>query len=170
MEFNARVGFPYNRSSLAPKPMAATLVDGGLSQRVAGVGGYVLWNNLIYGEFDVYKGLNRSGLRATGQVPDDGNQTTEAVPYARIALIKDWDNHHAQIGAYALTGRVVPGGNQTFGYRNRATDIAVDANYQFIFDERKVTSDMLSAHATSIRENSSIEPGQAQALFGTPSH
>jgi hypothetical protein len=31
-------GFPYSRSALAPTPMASTLVDGGLGQRVAGVG------------------------------------------------------------------------------------------------------------------------------------
>lgn len=31
-------GFPYNRSALAPTPTASTLVDGGLGQRVAGVG------------------------------------------------------------------------------------------------------------------------------------
>ena len=83
-------GFPYNRSALAPTPTASTLVDGGLGQRVAGVGAYTLWNDLLYLESDIYKGLNASTLRALGQVPGDGDQTTTFVPYARVALIKGW--------------------------------------------------------------------------------
>jgi hypothetical protein len=159
-------GFPYNASLLAPTPMAATLVDGGLVQRVAGAGGYALWNDLVYVEADVYGGLNATGLRMVGQVPiDDGNLITGLIPYARVALIKDWEKHHAQIGAYALTASVVPGGNQTFGFANRVTDVALDATYQFIFEPKKVTSDMLSAHATYIHEDSSTDPA-AQAQTG----
>jgi hypothetical protein len=163
-------GFPYNRSPLAPTPMAATLVDGGLAQRSIGAGAYALWNDLLYAEIDVYKGLDAHTLRATGQVPDDGNQTTDVIPYARLALIKDWGNHHAEVGAYALAGRVLPGGNQTLGFNNRVRDIAVDGTYQFISDAAKVTSDMLSAHATIIHEDASIDAGAAQALFGTTRH
>jgi hypothetical protein len=103
-------------------------------------------------------------------VPDDGNQTRDAIPYARLALIKDWGRHHAEVGAYALTGSVLPGGNQTLGFNNRVRDIAVDGTYQFIFDAAKVTSDMLSAHATFIHEDASIDAFEAQALFGTTHH
>lgn len=159
-------GFPYNQSPLAPTPMAATLVDGGLGQRVAGAGAYILWNDLLYVEADLYKGLNVSALRAVGQVPiDDGNVAAGFIPYARIALIKDWEKHHAEIGAYALTARVVPGGNQTFGFASRTTDVAFDATYQFIMEPAKVISDMLSAHASYIHEDSSMA-GEAQALTG----
>jgi hypothetical protein len=159
-------GFPYNASALAPTPIAATLVDGGLGQRVAGAGGYALWNDLVYVEADVYGGLNATGLRLVGQVPvDDGNLVNGLVPYARVALIKDWEKHHAQIGAYALTASVVPGGNQTLGFANRVTDVALDATYQFIFEPKKVASDMVSAHATYIHEDSSTDPA-AQAQTG----
>jgi hypothetical protein len=150
--------------------MAATLVDGRLAQRVAGAGAYMLWNDLLYSEVDIYKGLNPAALRTVGQVPDEGNQATSLVPYARLALIKDWGSHHAEVGAYALNGSVLPGGNQTFGFGNRVIDTALDANYQFIFDPAKVTSDMLSAHGTYIHEHSSIEGSEAQALFGTLRH
>ncbi|MGB8397423.1 hypothetical protein [Bradyrhizobium sp.] len=165
-------GFPYNRSALAPTPMASTLVDGGLGQRVAGVGVYTLWNDFLYLEGDVYKGLNAPTLRALGQIPGDGDQTTAFVPYARVALIKDWGSksHHAEIGAYALSANVVPGGDQTLGFTVRKTDIAVDANYQYISDPAKVTSDRLSAHATYIRETSKMAT-EALALTGAlPQH
>jgi len=151
-------GFPYNQSALAPTPMAATLADGGLGGRVAGAGGYMLWNDLLYVEADLYKGLDATALRMVGQVPiDDGNRTTSFIPYGRIALIKDWARHHAEIGAYALYAKVVPGGNQTLGLSNQIADMALDATYQFIFEPTKVTSDMLSAHATYIHESSNID-------------
>src|SRR5579864_6121846 len=97
-------GFPYNRSPLAPTPTAATLVDNSIGQRVIGTGVYSLWNSLLYLEAGVYKGLDRATLQATGRVPDDSDQTSSFLPYARVALVKDWQQHHAEIGAYALAG------------------------------------------------------------------
>jgi hypothetical protein len=149
-------GFPYNRSALVPLPMASTFVDGNLGQRVAGVGVYSLWNDFLYLESDAYRGLEPPTLRALGQVPDDSDQTTAFIPYARVALIKDWTMHHAEIGAYALSGSVIPGGGQTLGFGVRKTDIAFDATYQFITDPAKVTSDRLSAHATYIHETARL--------------
>jgi hypothetical protein len=149
-------GFPYNRSALAPTPTASTLVDGGLGQRVVGVGVYALWNDFLYVESDVYKGLSAPALRTLGQVPDDGDQTTTFIPYARAALIKDWTKHHAEIGAYALSANVIPGGGQTLGFGVRKTDFGFDATYQFITDPAKVTSDRLSAHATYIHETARL--------------
>jgi hypothetical protein len=165
-------GFPYNSSPLAPTPMAATLIDGGLAQRVVGAGAYVLWNQFLYFESDVYKGLDTGALRAVGQVPvDGGDQTTTFMPYARIALIEDWEKHHLEIGAYGISANVLPGGNQTFGLFNRATDAALDATYQFISDPTKVTSDRLSAHATYIHEIATMEASSAETLTGMlPNH
>jgi hypothetical protein len=163
-------GFPYNRSPLAPTPMAATLVDNSLGQRAVGAGVYALWNSLVYLEGDVYKGLDRATLRATGQVPDDSDQTSSFLPYARVALLKDWEQHHVEIGAYMLSGTVVPGGGQTLGLPVRKTDLALDANYQFISDASRVTSDRLSAHATYIHETASMAPDDALALGAFDKH
>ena len=165
-------GFPYNSSPLAPAPMAATLVDGGIARRVAGAGAYMLWNDLLYAEFDVYKGLDARALKIVGQVPvDDGNQTTGALPYARLAMIKDWEKAHLEVGGYALyADNIIPGGNQTFGFGTRVLDTALDATYQYILDPAKVTSDMVSAHATYIHEDNTITSSDAQGLFGTLHH
>ena len=162
-------GFPFNQSPLAPTPLAAVLVDDGLGQRVAGAGAYTLWNDTLYFEADIYKGLDRSTLRAIGLVPDDGNQTNDFLPYARVALIKDWERYHVEIGAYAISANVIPGGDQTLGVANRLTDMALDATFQFISDPKKVTSDMLSAHATYIHENGSLNPA-ALELTGALLH
>jgi hypothetical protein len=160
-------GFPYNRSALASTPIAAPLVNGGLSQRVAGGGAYLLWNDLVYWEADAYKGLNSDALRAEGQVPITGSdRTTAFMPYARFALIRDWQSHHMELGAFVLSADVVPGRNQTFGVGTRKTDSAFDATYQYISDPTKVTSDRLSAHATYIHETAGTEASPAKALKG----
>src|SRR5438128_905575 len=144
--------------------MAATLVDGLLGQRVLGAGVYTLWNNLVYLEGNVYKGLGRRTLAATGQ-PDDGEQPSSTfLPYARIALMKDWEQHHFQIGAYTLSGTVIPAGGQTLGFPVRKTDVALDANYHFVTDPSKVASDRLSAHATYIHETASMAENDALVL------
>jgi hypothetical protein len=163
-------GFPYNSSPLASRPMAATLVDNTLGQRVLGVGAYSVFNNLLYLEGDVYKGLDRGTLQATGQVPDDSDQTSSFLPYARVALMKDWERHHAEVGAYVLSGAVIPGGSQTLGLPVRKTDVALDANYQYIPDASKVTSDRLSAHATYIHETATMAESDALTLGALPNH
>jgi hypothetical protein len=165
-------GFPYNRSALAPTPAASTLVDGGLGQRVVGVGVYSLWNDLLYLESDVYKGLTAPAMTTLGQVPSDGDQTTAFIPYGRIALIKDWGSksHNAEIGAYALSSNVVSGADQTLGFNIRKTDAALDATYQYISDPSKVTSDRLSAHATYIHETAKMQLSDALALGALVDH
>jgi hypothetical protein len=163
-------GFPYNRSGLAPTPTASTLVDGGLGQRVVGVGVYTMWNDFLYLEADAYKGLTAPALTALGQVPDDGDQTSSFIPYARVALVKDWEKHHAEIGAYALAASVIPGGAQTLGFGVRKTDMAVDATYQFITDPAKVTSDRLSAHATYIHETARLASDALDPTGALASH
>ena len=161
--------FPYNRSPLAPIPQAAPMVDGAMLQRSVGVGVYALWNDLLYAEVDAYKGLSAGDLKTLGQVPGDGDQTTGFFPYARLALIKDWSNHHAEIGAYAVAGNVLLGSNPTFGIGTQVSDIAVDATYQYIADPAKVASDVISAHATYIHEESRID-GAAPGMFASLNH
>ncbi len=82
-------------------------------------------------------------------------------------MIKDWDKHHAELGAYALSAdNVFLNVGPTAGPSSRVIDTALDATYQFIFDLAKVTSDMISAHATYIHENSNMQSSIAQALTG----
>ena len=157
-------GFPYNASALAPTPIAATLVDGGLSRRVGGLGGYMVWNNVLYLEADAYKGLSPYALDATGIVPVPGADLTRGIiPYGRVALMQDGQNHHVELGAYGVAADIFPGGVQQFGLADHFADVALDGTYQFIVDPSKVTSDMLSAHATYIHEAGRLEASQALA-------
>ncbi len=159
-------GFPYNSSPLAPSPMAAALIDGGLGQRVLGAGAYTMWNDLVYAEFDLYRGLGYDVLNATGIVPVANTDKTQGViPYWRLALQQDFGRHYVQVGTYGLNGRVSPGGIDIPGHVDEFTDLAVDANYQFYFNSKNVTSDVISAHATMIHENAWL--GASQIIAGS---
>jgi hypothetical protein len=159
-------GFPYNGSALAPTPLAATLIDGGLGQRVVGGGGYAMWNDLVYLETDLYRGLGTDVLNATGIVPvASADKTRGAIPYWRLALQQNFGRSYIEVGTYGLTASVLPGtidgsGIDIGGATDRFTDTALDANYQFIFNPKNVTSDMISAHATLIHEDASLKASE----------
>ena len=158
--------FPYNSSPLAPTPLAATLIDGGLGQRVAGAGGYAMWNSLIYAEFDLYRGLGYDVLNATGIVPvANTDKTLGVIPYWRLALQKDFGRHYIEVGTYGLNGNVAPGGIELPGQADQFTDLALDANYQFYVNPRNVTSDVVSAHATLIHEDGWL--GASRTISGS---
>jgi hypothetical protein len=159
-------GFPYNQSPLAPTPIAAALIDGGLSQRVAGAGAYMMWNDLVYAEFDLYRGLGYDVLNATGIVPVAGTDKAQGVvPYWRLAVQRDFGRNYVQVGTYGLNANVSPGGVAIPGRSDQFTDLGLDANYQFRLDPRDVTSDMISAHATLIHEDAWL--GASQIIGGS---
>jgi hypothetical protein len=159
-------GFPYNQSALAPTPLAPTLIDGGLGQRVLGAGAYAMWNDLIYAEFDLYRGLGRDVLNATGIVPVANTDKTQGViPYWRLAVQQDFGRHYIQAGTYGLNASVLPGGVDVPGHVDQYTDLALDANYQFTFNPKSVVGDMISAHATLIHENAWL--GASQITSGS---
>ena len=154
-------GFPYNGSALAPTPLAAALIDGGLGQRVLGGGTYMMWNDLLYAEVDIYHGLGYGVLNATGIVPVAGTDLTQGpIPYWRLALQKNFGRSYVEVGTYGLNASVLPGGIDVPGATDSFTDTALDATYQFIFNPKSVTSDMVSAHATLIHENASLKASQ----------
>lgn len=158
-------GFPYNRSALAPSPLAAALVDGNLSRRVAGGGSYVMWNDLVYMEANVYRGLGYDVRNALGVTPVSGTDKTRgAIPYWRLALQQDFGQHYVELGTYGLTASVLPGGIDLPGISDRITDTALDATYQYVFDPKSVLTDEISAHSTLIHETASL--GASAAVNG----
>jgi hypothetical protein len=160
-------GFPYLASTVAPTPNAATLIDGGLSQQVAGAGAYLMWNDFAYLEVTLYKGLGRDVRNALGVVPVAGTDSVDGVaPYWRLALQRyfDDDRQFAEIGTFGISASKFPGGLKTEG-PDRYLDIGVDANYQWIADTRRVTSDVISAHASYIHEDLKLDA--SRILGGT---
>jgi hypothetical protein len=147
--------FPYNFSSLAQSPAAATLVDGALAGEVLGVGAYASWNDLLYVDATVYRFLGRNLLDRLGVGPGPGETIDTfagAIPYARIALEHGTDKHYFQAGAFTLVAGRYPGGDTSTGNTDRIVDRAFDVNYQFTGSKQH----FWSAHAIYIHEDQDL--------------
>jgi hypothetical protein len=162
-------GFPYNGSPLAPTPTAATRIDGSLGEQVVGLGGYIMWNDWVYTEADLYRGLGRDIRNALGTAPVSGSDgVVDTAPYWRVALQHDYGRSNWEVGTYGILVGIAPGGVSPGGRADHFTDVAADANWQFTFRPRLVASDVLSAHATIIHENQDLDA--STVLAGSNRH
>jgi len=136
-------GFPYASSNLAPTPTAATHIDGGLGQQVAGLGAYTMWNNMIYAEFSLY----RSAQIGAAQPPDSTSSdvVSNNAPYWRLAYDHIFGKHAVEIGTYGMNVDIFPQG--VSGPTDKFHNIAFDAQYQFLQADYNI-----SAHTSWIRE------------------
>jgi hypothetical protein len=128
-------GYPYTASPLAQTPAAATQIDGGLAQQVAGVGGYLWWKKMVYGELSFYRTADGafSVLRAGQDIHTDGGVAAVQNwnnPYWRFALSHDWGANSVMMGTYGMIVNKYPSNFETSTATERYRDIAVDAQYQ----------------------------------------
>jgi hypothetical protein len=140
-------GFPYASSSVAPTPAAGTLIDGALDSEVGGVGAYVMWNDLLYAEASIYHSTRTGLLRPLGADGEPDNVVSDFAPYWRLALQHSWGRHYLSAGTYGMAAEVFPAG-ETGGPTDKFTDLALDAQYQYLTDKH-----MFSAHTTWIHED-----------------
>ncbi|HYL71931.1 MAG TPA: hypothetical protein VEY89_11585, partial [Candidatus Dormibacteraeota bacterium] len=157
-------GFPYASSNASVSPLAGTQIDGGLAQSVAGLSGYLYWNESLYAELGAYRSAQQGAANALtgGAGPLDGtasNVIQGAAPYWRVAYEYNFDRHSIEVGAYGLKVKLLPGaGSPLAGPTNRFSDVAFDAQYQFIGDQH-----LFSVQATRIHEKMTLD---ASALAG----
>lgn len=159
-------GYPYAASAHAVSPTAATLIDGGLGQQVAGVSLYSLWNNLLYTEIGIYHaapiGVTRplTGSCAPGTCIEASNVVEGAAPYWRVALQKQMGEHYLMVGAYGLSAELIPGnGTPLSGPVNGFTDVAMDLQY-----EKPFGASQLTVHSTLIHERQTWKDGSTANL------
>jgi hypothetical protein len=138
--------FPYATSSIAPTPAAATMIDNTLAQQLGGIGVYAYFNNLIYAEVSFYRTtLNSYPVWLGLGVPTD-MVANGVVPYWRVYLQHQWGKHTVMLGHYGMVTHIFPSG-ETRGSTDQFTDIAFDAQYQYISRKHK-----FSVEATWIHE------------------
>jgi hypothetical protein len=162
------ISFPYVSSAVAPTPAAVTQIDNALALQVGGVGAYAFWNDLVYAEVALYRTARQGPFQFMGA----GNVTEELVdgfaPYWRLALQKNWKQHSFALGTYGMAVRVfpdkpveIPNLKETRGPSDQFTDIALDAQYQFIGKQH-----LFSAQTTWIHEiqnrDASFDLGSAE--------
>ena len=125
-------GYPFMSSSVAPSPIASTLIEGTLGQQVLGLGGYALWDNLLYTEFTAY----RSAQQGTHAPLDSGSQNviSGVIPYGRVALQHSFEQTDLMIGGFGFAGaHLFPTG--VSGLTDKYTTLGVDAQVEHKLDE-----------------------------------
>ncbi|HEY6763512.1 MAG TPA: hypothetical protein VI386_01960 [Candidatus Sulfotelmatobacter sp.] len=144
-------GFPSTGSSSAPGASAGALINGGLAQDVAGVGGYAMWNDHWYLAGTIYRSEHIGGSQ-----PNDGTASSINIrgiaPYWRAAYQTVRGNNSLEIGAYGMHVKSTPDG--ITGLEDSYTDWAADFQYDRTIPQLK--NDVLSFRGSYIRENSTL--------------
>ncbi len=140
-------GYPFNSSSVAPTPAAATLIEGGLAQSVMGLGAYSLIDNTLYAEFTGYVSAPQEA-----RLPLDSsarNTLRSVSPYWRVGLQHQFASDYVMVGTFGLHSELFPSGIS--GATNPFPDGGADAQI-----EHKLGSGMLIGRATYIHEQQTL--------------
>jgi hypothetical protein len=147
-------GYPYILSNVVVSPVATTLLNGRLAQQSVGLGGYVWAYSHLYLEFSGYRTGNTGFTNATtgGPGPLDSSagfaRISGVAPYWRAAWEQDWGRNALTFGTFGIKADTHPTGTGEHGPTDSFTDVALDAQYQFIADEN-----IISAYFTWVHEN-----------------
>jgi hypothetical protein len=158
-------GFPFVSTDVAPSPTAGALINGGLGQDVAGIGGYAMWNDHIYLDATVYRSEHIGGSQPNSGVDFPINIRGMA-PYWRLAYQTSNENNNFEIGTYGIHLRSTPNG--VTGLEDSFTDWAADFQFDHTIPQWK--NDVVSIRGTYIRENSSLIASTLDGAAGFPSH
>ena len=128
----------------------STLIDGGLAQQVAGMGGYFFWKKAIYGELSFYRTADGafSALRA-GQdtaTPGGVSRLDGYNPYWRLAYNHEWGPNSLMVGTYGMIVKKYPDNTVADTATDKFTDTAFDAQYQYITDPHTFTAQTTYIH------------------------
>src|SRR5207253_705697 len=102
---NGTSGFPYASSNAVVSSLAGTEIDGALAQDVAGLSGYLFWNESLYAELGGYRSAKQGAANAlTGAAgPLDGtasNVIQGITPYWRVAYEYNHERSSIEAGLY----------------------------------------------------------------------
>lgn len=148
--------FPYLTSGLASAPDASGTpqIFGAQSQRVAGLGVYGLWNDLIYAEISGYHALGEGAQTAMGMMGADSNDHLKGVnPYWRLALQHDYGEHYVALGGYGMNFTRYPGNSRTNG-TDKFKDYGLDGTYQATLGGGE---HIVSLYGTALREDMDLD-------------
>ena len=141
-------GYPFISSSATVGSIASPIIDGGLGQDVAGLGGYSMWNKHLYTAFTLYRSEHGGG-----PVPVDGvnyqYNISAAAPYWRAAWQQTFGANYLEIGTYGIEVNSHPGA--ITGPVDRYLDPSFDFQY-----ERPFGANLLDVHGTWIHERSNL--------------
>jgi hypothetical protein len=143
-------GFPFIASDSAPTPTAAPIIES-LGQDVAGLGGYMLWNDHLYLAGTIYR-TDHIGNPQPNSGEGFAVNIRGVAPYGRIAWQQSiGSDNYLEVGGYGMYVKSTP--NSVSGLEDHYTDWAADLQ----FDRTMFVRDVLSVRSTYIRETSSLD-------------
>ncbi len=149
-------GYPWVSSDWAPGPTAGALINGGLGQDVAGLGGYAMWDNHLYFAGTMYRSAHIGAPQPNTGTDGSGSPLSFNIrgvaPYWRLAWQQNWKNNNLMVGTYGMHIKSTPGA--ITGLEDGYTDWAVD--FQDDWTVPQFRGDVISFRGTYIRENSSL--------------
>jgi hypothetical protein len=144
-------GYPWIGPVGVPTPSAGAIVDGALGQDVAGVGGYAMYHDHLYGAATVYRSAHL-GV----QLPNAGTASQfniqGAAPYWRVAWQQGSGNNYLEVGTYGMHMASTP--LAIMGLRDTFTDVAADYQYERVVPQ--MANDIITFHGTYIHESSNF--------------
>ncbi len=158
--------FPWVPQDIATGPSVTSMLESTqFAGRAQSAGAYVWVNNMFYAELSAYRAFDPNLIKVAGGDPSDGTPRFDSVaPYWRLAIEKTWNEQSLEVGTYGMYANVQPtnatvanatssftptgvgvspGSNLSslaFGSAtDKYTDVAVDAQYQYIGPIHAVT-------------------------------
>jgi len=164
-------GYPFSGSNANVSPLAGTAIDGAFAQDVAGITGYLFWNESLYAEFGGYRSAKQgqTNVLTGGAGPLDGtasNVMSGLAPYWRVAYEYNRGAHSIEAGLYGAEFRLYPGaGSPLRGPLNKFNDVAEDLQYQYVGDVHQVT-----VAGTHIHESMTLDASFANGGAANPTN
>jgi len=162
-------GFPFAASNAVVSPLAGTAIDGAFAQDVAGLTGYLYWNESLYAEVGAYRSAKQGTTNQLtgGAGPLDGtasNVQSGITPYWRAAYEYNWGRHSLEAGVYGAEFRLFPGSASgaappLSGPVNRFNDVAEDFQYQYVSDDHQLTLAGTHIHEAMTLDASALYDG-----------
>ena len=140
-------GFPWISTSSGVGSLASPVIQN-LGQDVAGVGGYGMWNDHLYGDLSIYRSEHAGAatpVTGTGQ----SYNINGVAPYWRTAWQQNFGANYLEVGSYGIYMQSTP--NAVSGPQDRYIDPSFDFQY-----ERPFGPNLLDAHGTWIHESSTL--------------
>jgi hypothetical protein len=158
-------GFPYVGSEAAVGSVASPIMLGTLQAAVAGISGFVMWNEQLFGEVGIYHHApqGKIGNQINGGAGPLDSTSADVLasnaPYWRVAYEYDIDSYALEVGAYGMQTKFYPGlGTALHGPTNDHRDVGEDFQLQYIGEAHIVT-----VKGTHIQESST---NNAEFLVG----
>ncbi len=159
---NPSIADPWNTAAAwmqyvpVPSPTSSRFIDGnspypgyGAGGNLAGLNAYAFWNRTVYAELGGYRSAT-GPLRvlSAGLANDAVTRLRGLNPYARLAYNREWGAHSLMVGVAGMRARIDADPLDTTDPANvdRYTDLALDAQYQYLLDPHAIT--VQAVHAT----------------------